>query len=1122
MGKRFAAMLLVSLLAISACVRTSALENRASAPAKPPASAQNDGGVYVDPALAYPGQGFSQEAFDRATEGVRVDIIQESDYMLSSSTQSTRGSIEAGSKKLYVDSLADFKIGQGIAIASLERMSNTIDENGKKVKENYTWMVDVVSDMRIVNGQAVITLKHREAPRSVHDVVVKHDNYYAFKAINSYYAKASVKNVAFKLPKGEYWINAIRVAGTSQSDYDPDAANILGNSIEMNIFAFNDKSSVYIDFSGSSIYMNDEFYMGYVSDRQLSSSVWLKESNTSTLMFLLISNSTNITVKNLALNGGIKTSTRHTNLSANQINGITLQGVANGLIEDCDISYMSTDGITLSTYNNPIPIHDITLRRVKCSNNGRNNMSSGSMYNLLIDSSEFSYGGVCGSFKPYNSGGIDFECTSDGVYFEDIVITNTRMYKNLGYNFDYYEAKQYHPTRLINDAGRKYVIFDNCLIYNDYGAPGEIVASSRDFSATNTLNEVIVKNSLITVDSTSKAGARPTVYTRETFKPVTFINNTFLGGAIVENWGSDLLFSGNSFFLEYKSYFMNSHWNLTAQKPTDASMRFDGDFIYFSEFAYMETYAKYLSAFPTSTGSSYVTGGYNFKDVTIYNEYGSFTLPGTAARLGTKFGIAKSESSDTTSSYDNVTVFGSTNSSKLDTGAFQSFHGVEGRSFSTVFTPGATYSASKLKVMTYEETDKEQKEEAENRYRDEKEKAIKLLASREGITYSEWIGSTGSALNPHPIRTVDEFMAIGSKPNVNYRLENDLDFTGINYTPRGTLYNYPYSIMLDGNGYKIINLTVNTSGEVGGLFGILKNSEIRNLTLENPNIVSKNYAGALVGCMRGGIIENCHVSGGSVRGESRVGGLVGMTEAEGLIIKDCTTDTSVSASGSVGGLIGKGQASIDGCLVKGATTATKDGVAGGLIGWYTSSGQSITGSRVLGSVKGNAYVGGLVGYDQSVGTSISECSTEGALDNSSHSTGGLIGSLLGSGLDISNCYSTAQIKGTEYVGGLIGAIRSSKPVSISNSYFAGTIKGTHSGTTNGITGGNAVATNAVTVSGCYFDSQKTGLSKPAANALTTAKMKSIKSFPGWDFDTVWSISEGVSYPQLRRFILIPV
>ncbi len=62
------------------------------------------------------------------------------------------------------------------------------------------------------------------------------------------------------------------------------------------------------------------------------------------------------------------------------------------------------------------------------------------------------------------------------------------------------------------------------------------------------------------------------------------------------------------------------------------------------------------------------------------------------------------------------------------------------------------------------------------------------------------------------------------------------------------------------------------------------------------------------------------------------------------------------------------------------------------------------------------------------------------------------------------------------------------------------------------------------VSGCYFDSERagTGIShvdtsfgSESAGALPMAQMRQRASFAGWDFDTVWQIDEGVSYPTLR-------
>ncbi len=85
----------------------------------------------------------------------------------------------------------------------------------------------------------------------------------------------------------------------------------------------------------------------------------------------------------------------------------------------------------------------------------------------------------------------------------------------------------------------------------------------------------------------------------------------------------------------------------------------------------------------------------------------------------------------------------------------------------------------------------------------------------------------------------------------------------------------------DGNGHVIRNLYINRVGEYYyveydyvGLFGYVgSGGEVRNLGLENVQVVGGDYVGGLVG-RNGGTVSQCY-SAGRVSGGWGVGGLVG-------------------------------------------------------------------------------------------------------------------------------------------------------------------------------------------------------------------------------------------------------
>lgn len=168
---------------------------------------------------------------------------------------------------------------------------------------------------------------------------------------------------------------------------------------------------------------------------------------------------------------------------------------------------------------------------------------------------------------------------------------------------------------------------------------------------------------------------------------------------------------------------------------------------------------------------------------------------------------------------------------------------------------------------------------------------------------------------------------------------------------------------------------------------------------------------------------------------------------------------------------------------------------GGICG-YAHAG-TIEGCRVEGEIKGSNNVGGILGDCAGSSTVISQSSSTGSFIASAIA-GGILGSV--SYGTVKNCYSDADVRtnASWYVMGIGGG-------TTSHCYFAGTIKG--EGSLCPITGNSCVA--------CYYNSDKINVSSAYGMALTTSQMKKRASYQDWDFDKVWKIDEGKSYPKLR-------
>ncbi|MEA3344506.1 MAG: GLUG motif-containing protein [Patescibacteria group bacterium] len=371
------------------------------------------------------------------------------------------------------------------------------------------------------------------------------------------------------------------------------------------------------------------------------------------------------------------------------------------------------------------------------------------------------------------------------------------------------------------------------------------------------------------------------------------------------------------------------------------------------------------------------------------------------------------------------------------------------------------------------------------------------------------------------------------------------------------------------------SFTGNANGEdsVGGLVGSIKNGSITNCTVNGSTSISGDdriggligytvytsgiisvqgstftgsvsgeysvggIIGEMNGASTGAVITNCSVVGSNIIGEIGVGGLIGQ-EAGGITITNSSftgniTATQVGGSGNpydAGGLIGSssfGSSIISNCHAQ-ATIISKDN-AGGLFGSGSAT-SSITDCYFSGDIKCSVGddcddFGGLVGHSAFDNISIDNCYASGAINGQGEefsAAGGLVGDMYSGILNINNSYAHMDItsaEGYNYGGGLIG-----KPLSnwsVTNSYSIGSVNGfKYEG---GIIG--YIGFGSYNGSGIYWDESRSGLAVMCGydpfnrcdNSVgrTTAQMRQQSNYSGWDFGSIWTINEGITYPYHR-------
>jgi len=168
-------------------------------------------------------------------------------------------------------------------------------------------------------------------------------------------------------------------------------------------------------------------------------------------------------------------------------------------------------------------------------------------------------------------------------------------------------------------------------------------------------------------------------------------------------------------------------------------------------------------------------------------------------------------------------------------------------------------------------------------------------------------------------------------------------------------------------------------------------------------------------------------------------------------------------------------------------------------------------------IKGDKRVGGLMGFNNNAGGTITNSYATGNVSGTSQYVGGLVGHNAG---PIINSYATGNVSSGGFVGGLAGS--SDNGGSITNSYATGNVSGT--GTLiGGLVGYSTISTGTGTITNSYYDKDKSGATGSHGTGLTTDQMKSISSYNSWDFTSTWSIVPAINngYPVLKYQLELP-
>ena len=327
--------------------------------------------------------------------------------------------------------------------------------------------------------------------------------------------------------------------------------------------------------------------------------------------------------------------------------------------------------------------------------------------------------------------------------------------------------------------------------------------------------------------------------------------------------------------------------------------------------------------------------------------------------------------------------------------------------------------------------------------------------------YAQYAGGEGTESDPWKITSVEQLQSIADNPDAHFILIADINASstadwndGLGFEPIGDFWGTRFSGSLNGNGFSITGLTIKLENQnYVGLFGVVQNGGLKNIILKDVEINGRNNTGGLAGSLVDGSVLNSAVSG-TITGNDYTGGLIGSMDQS--TVQQSYTNASISGETQVGGLAGLSYIS----------------------DIYSSYSHSV--------INGQSYVGGLVGVVTSFGYDSD--------DESSVMYG---------------TYAAGPVNGDEYTGGLIGEVewivltKSAQSSEESNS------------------DSNSVLTS-------YWDIEMSGQAGAVSNDMrwegfridtsgaSTSAMYQQSTYEGWDFDEVWAISEGESYPWLQK------
>ena len=240
----------------------------------------------------------------------------------------------------------------------------------------------------------------------------------------------------------------------------------------------------------------------------------------------------------------------------------------------------------------------------------------------------------------------------------------------------------------------------------------------------------------------------------------------------------------------------------------------------------------------------------------------------------------------------------------------------------------------------------------------------------EPITFT--LEGSGTEADPYLIHNPKEWNEATTKAQLTgiyFKIVNDIDFSGKEFYKMGSISN-TFKGVLDGNNKTLRGIELK-GGAYQGVVGYTANTAIiKDLNVENSNVLKATYSGMIVG-YNSGTVKHIYEKDINITGTNYIGGTVGYNYGSTSKVQTIEAlNIEVEGNDYVGGILGRNEYGLV-REIKFDTKVTGNNYVGGVTG-YTYSNSVMANGVGKTEVKGNSYTAGGISGSNNISNFIIE------------------------------------------------------------------------------------------------------------------------------------------------------